>query len=104
MNEKTIHAKLIAKQEDSMGYTNYVFRDVDNVEERIYISCTRLPNWNCSNIELGDVGYLTTREVKAGEDTWYDGENNNPYKYNAVYFHLFIDDPKKNAKDYYYYL
>ena len=103
MNEKTIHAKLIAKQEDSMGYINYVFRDVDNVEERIYVSCTRLPNWNCSDIELGDVGYLTTREVKAGEDTWYDGENN-PYKYNAVYFHLFIDDPKKNAKDYYYYL
>ena len=95
MNEKTIHAKLIAKQEDSMGYINYVFRDVDRYDDYVYLSCTRLPNWNCHELQIRDKGYVTVREVKACEDTWYDGENNNPYKYDATYFYSFIPESKR---------
>ena len=29
MEQITIHAKLVAEQIDGMGYTNYVFEDVD---------------------------------------------------------------------------
>lgn len=83
-------AQLLAKQ--AGAYTVYVFYDVELYK---YIMCTRLPNWEGSDIELDEVGYLSYKTVKAGEK--YYNRNTGmhlTYNYSQIYFENFIRLPK----------
>lgn len=95
-------AKLVAKSEDTMGYTTYVFECLDElVNESKYVMCSRPRDWDHRAIELGEVGYLNFVEVRAGVDTWFDGSKLTPYRYNNVYFIKFVEKPRSiNYKEY----
>lgn len=97
----TIIAKLVASESDSFGYITYVFKCLDNsLKESPYVMCVRYPNWNHRKINLGDKGYLSFIEIKAGEDTWFDGKNMIPYNYNAIQFLKFVDIKETSDKEY----
>lgn len=91
MIESTCHAKLVAKQTDCMGYTTFVFVNLDNGE---YIMCVMFPNWEQSYINLDDEGFVTTRYVEAGIDNWYNGKEFVPYKYTNIIFLKFVKKEK----------
>lgn len=90
----TIYVKLKAKQVDCLDYTQYVF---ENLEEKSswlkYVWCVRFPNWQCRDINIGDIGYLTYEMHQAGVDKWFDGSEFIPYKYTCYQFLNFIDKP-----------
>ena len=66
MEQITIHAKLVAEQIDGMGYTNYVFEDLNPKDEDFrYIMCVRFPNWEQKSIEIDEIGYLPIGEQEA---------------------------------------
>ena len=91
MQQTTLHAKLLAECMDSMGYTNYVFEDIETQEPDFkYIMCVKFPNWNQNTIEIGDVGYLNIRFVEEGVDKWFNGTDFIPYKYTNIIFLKFI--------------
>lgn len=77
---ETILCKLMAKSEDAFGYTRYVFK---NLVTGSFEMITRLPNWDLPYIEIGDVGFVNYMEAVAGEDTWYDADNDKFVKYRA---------------------
>lgn len=56
---------------------------------------TRWPNWQHKHLELGEIGYLTYKEVVAGVDTWYDGDTFIPYNYSNIIFIKFIEKEEK---------
>lgn len=87
MIDKVIRAKLIAIRQST--YTMYVFQNLDNGE---YIMCTRLPNWQVPDIDIGVEGFLNYQIVKAGEQ-YFDpiSETNVCYKYSNIYFINFIN-------------
>ena len=62
---------------------------------------TRLPNWNHRELEVGEIGYLTYKEVTAGEDKWYSQEENKliPYNYTNIYFVKFVKKQDNSNKD-----
>ena len=96
----TIHAKLLAKEHDIGGYTTYVFENLDDAPfGHKYLMLTRWPNWQARNIDVGEVGYVTYKEVIAGQDTWWDGANFIPYNYTNVVFIKFVKENKDNSKD-----
>ena len=86
MVEFVTEAKLLAIKEGV--YTIYVFKD--NINNK-YIMCTRLPNWQVQEINIGDEGYLQYQEIKAG-DEYYDIsiEKNKKYNYSNIYFNNFV--------------
>jgi hypothetical protein len=98
----TILAQLIASTVDDMGYITYVFKCLEDqvAKESAYIMCTRYPNWNHKKVNLGDIGFLDFNIVVAGKDTWYNGKEQIPYKYNAVQFLKFIEKPKEINHEY----
>lgn len=98
----TILAQLVASDADSLGYITYVFKCLEDDVASLsrYIMCVRYPNWNHRHVKLGEVGFLTVEEVRAGTDTWYDGMKMIPYKYNAIQFLKFIDKPEGGAQEY----
>jgi hypothetical protein len=85
-----------------MGYTTYVFACQDElINESKYIMCTRFPNWDHRIIELGEIGYLKFLEVRAGVDTWFDGNKMVPYRYNDLHFIKFVEKPRRiSQKEY----
>ncbi len=91
----TIHAELLAVNEDFAGYTTYVFRNLESEDIYTkYIMCTRFPNWECRILNVGDRGYLSFKENIAGVDKWYNPSNNtmNYYNYSCVQFIKFVDE------------
>ena len=91
MEQITIHAKLVAEQTDGMGYTNYVFEDIESKDNDFkYVMCVRFPNWDQASFNIGDIGYLNIRYVEQGVDKWFDGKNFNFYRYTNVIFMKFI--------------
>jgi len=98
----TIHCKLVAKEHDLGGYTTYVFQNLDekNIYDK-YLMCTRWPNWEHRNLNLGENGYLTYKEVVAGIDTWYDGTSFIPYNYTNIIFIKFVKESDNYDKDIY---
>lgn len=98
----TILAKLLASEQDYLGYITYVFECLDEeiIEETRYIMCTRFPNWDHRKIEIGEVGFLSFFEIRAGVDKWYDGANLVPYRYNNIQFIKFIEKPEEKTHKY----
>lgn len=92
----TILARLVANEEDALGYITYVFECLDKevIVDSKYIMCTRYPNWDHRKIDIGEEGYLNFFEVRAGVDKWFDGTKMVPYNYNNVQFMKFIAKPR----------
>lgn len=98
----TVLAQLIATDIDNLEYRTYVFKCLgdDVTSESKYIMCVRYPNWNHRQLQLGETGFLTFEEIRAGVDTWYNGKRMIPYKYNAIQFLKFISKPDKLSHEY----
>ena len=89
-----ILAKLLAQETDTYDYTTYVFKVLEEDEQKKldtkYIMCTKRPNWDHRELIISEVGYLEFREIQEGVDKWYDGKNFVSYRYSAVEFQKFI--------------
>lgn len=59
---------------------------------------TRLPNWQCREVEINEIGFLEYNSVIAGKDCWYQKETNTmiPYNYTNNYFINFIVEKEDN--------
>lgn len=89
--EVTYKVKFVAESTDGMGYTNYVFENLNFQDyDYQYLMCVRFPNWNQAHFDIGDIGYVTVRYVREGIDKWYDGENFVAYKYTNILFLKFV--------------
>ena len=100
MEEIALYVQLKAKNIDMGGYITYVFENINYTDyENQYIMCVQFPNWNQSEIQIGDVGYVNVRYVKEGISQWYDGEKMNIYKYTNIVFLKFVKDPEKVNKE-----
>lgn len=86
MTEFIKEVKLVALREGT--YTIYVFQELLTNE---FIFCTRLPNWQVPNIDIGDIGFLQYREVRGGDEYFnpvtYTTEI---YQFSNVYFTNFV--------------
>lgn len=80
------HVKLLAIRDGT--YTMYVFQNLDTEE---YIMCTRLPNWQVPEIQIGDSGFLEYQYVYAGQE-YFDIQQEKmvKYLYSNIYFINFI--------------
>ena len=101
--DSTIYCELILAEHDLMGYTTYVFKCLENNVPfgHTYTMVTRLPNWNHRELDIGEIGYLTYKEVTAGEDKWYDQTKGKfiPYNYTNIYFVKFVRKQDNSNKD-----
>ena len=101
--DSTIYCELILAEHDLMGYTTYVFKCLENNVPfgHTYIMVTRLPNWNHRELDIGEIGYLTYKEVTAGEDKWYNTQTDEfvPYNYTNIYFIKFVKKQDNSNKD-----
>lgn len=63
--------------------------------------CIRFKNWEHRNIDIGEIGYLTYREVEEGKDHWYDRDTNTfiPYNYTNLIFIKFVKAVDNSKKD-----
>lgn len=97
----TIKCKLVCKENDIGGYIIYVFKNLEINPPFGYQFCmlTRWPNWQCRDIEIGEVGYVTYQEVRSGIDTWYDGTKFVPYNYSNNVFIRFVEEKDNSKKD-----
>ena len=92
----TILAKLLANELDILGYETYVFECLEEIrKDTKYLMCTKFPNWESKKINIGDIGFLSFIEIRAGVDKWFDGNQMIPYKYNNVQFLKFIKKPEE---------
>lgn len=97
-NMPTIRAKLLDYSEDIGGYIVYVFIDLDYIgaTPSPYVMVTRFPNWNAPMYKIGDSGFLSYKDVVAGQTDWWDGHQYHKYKYTDSVFEKFIlDRPKE---------
>ena len=101
MEEITLYVKLNAKYIDIGGYITYVFENLNyKTYDTQYVMCVQFPNWNQSEIEIGDIGYVNVRYVEEGISKWYDGEKMNVYKYTNVVFLKFVKESEQINKDF----
>lgn len=93
----TILSELVTKHEDIFGYITYVFECLDEEirKQTKYIMCTRLPRWEHYDVQIGEIGFLNFIEVRAGIDTWFNGDKQIPYRYNNIYFIKFVPYKEK---------
>lgn len=98
MNFETILGKLVAECTDIEGYTTYVFQKVDQQQSE-YLMCVRFPNWNCSPISIGEIGFVKYAPVRAGIDQWWDGQSMNKFKYDDIIFYKFIPKPENSSNE-----
>lgn len=98
----TIHCKLLAREEDLMGYQTLVFKNLDNAPFGYnYCMVTVWPNWESYIPVNGEIGYLTYDSVTAGEDTYFNRETNTIEKYNFtnLIFNKFVREQDNSKKD-----
>lgn len=98
----TIHAQLIAMEQDIGGYITYVFKNLEQAPfGQSYVMCKRWPNWDCVQVHINDVGFLKYMEVIAGRDYWINKETGEqvPYNYSDVVFLDFIPDKIDTSKE-----
>ena len=101
MEEITLRVELKAKNIDIGNQTTYVFENLNQtgINDK-YVMCVQFPNWNQSEISIGDVGYVNIRYVKEGVSQWYDGDKMNVYKHTNDVFLKFIKEPEKVDKEF----
>lgn len=91
-----IKAQLVAKENDVLNYTTYVFKTLETSPPfgKQYMMVTRVPNWDHRDIDILEIGYLEYNEVEAGKDTYFDRASASfiPYNYTNIYFIKFIAD------------
>lgn len=97
---KIAKVKLITIRHDAGDYTVYVFKNMypKDAEDK-FIMCTRFPNWNCVELQVGDVGYVKVQKVEAGKNSWFDTDQQKliPYNYSGIHFLDFVyDKPKED--------
>ena len=96
-----MYVVLKAKNIDIGGYITYVFENLNQTDYNSkYLMCVQFPNWNQTEINIGDIGYVNARYVKEGISQWYDGEKMQVYKYTNVVFLKFIKEPEKVDKEF----
>ena len=83
--ESIIFAELVAKRDDL--YTLFVFKNLDTSE---FLMCTKLPNWQTPHINIGDIGYVSYKSVKAGDEYCFPTGEKDIYKYDNTYFTNFV--------------
>ena len=89
-----LFGRLIAKEEDMLGYIVYVFENLDyntkdySIFEK-YLMCVRYPRWNCREIQLEEEGFVRFKEVEAGE-SYFNVSSFVPYIYYNIQFIYFI--------------
>jgi hypothetical protein len=94
MEEITLHVKLKAKYIDIGDYITYVFENLNAKDpDNQYLMCVQFPNWNQSNIEIDEIGFVNVRYVTEGISQWFDGEKMNVYKYTNIIFLKFVKEP-----------
>ena len=99
--EVTLFVKLVAKYIDLGNYITYVFENLEYKDyDSQYIMCVQFPNWEQSDIQIDEIGFVTIRYVKEGVSQWYDGEKMNVYKYTNIVFLKFIKEPNKVNNDF----
>ncbi len=88
----TYYGEVVAIQEGQ--YTLYVFKNLDEQNNSLlrYITVTKLPNWNCRDLKVGDIGYVECDYVNAG-DSYYQVSTGNTetYQYTVCYLINFIE-------------
>lgn len=66
----------------------YIFK---NLESNEYVMCTRLPNWNTPNIDIGEEGFLKFQKAIAGEKYFNPTTQETcTYQYSNIYFLNFV--------------
>ena len=104
MNTSTIKCKILAVENDTLGYQTIVCKNLDPAPfGHNYVMITRLPNWQSREVDIDEVGYITYNEVKAGEDKWFCPETGQyiPYNYTNIYFIKFVKEQDNSKKDIY---
>lgn len=83
LKEYTIRAKCKAESALPLGYTLYVFQNLDYkyLEEK-YITLVRFPNWNNNSFSIDEEGYVHFKIVEAGKDLWYNNKEERFQYYN----------------------
>ena len=100
-NIKTIKSQLLTYENDLGGYITYVFKNLDSINNYDrYVMCTRFPNWETPNVNIGEIGFLKYKEIEGGKDKYYDNHENlfKSYKFNGIHFIDFVAI-KQNNKD-----
>lgn len=85
-------------KEEFGGYITYVFQNLDPTTWRNeYIMLVRFPHWEAPFPQIGEVGFLSFKEVVAGQDKWWDKytQTNIAYNYDNVIFLNFIRENKQ---------
>lgn len=92
--------KLLVSHEENFGYITHVFECLEDemIKQTKYIMCTQFPNWDCDTMDIGDIGYLNYKELRAGIDKWFDGQNFIPYCYDNIQFIKFIPKSKEENR------
>ena len=70
-------------------YTVYVFKNLDEPNNSLlrYFTVTKLPNWNCEDLQIDDVGYVECEYVNAG-DIYFKSSTGNKERYNYTVCYL----------------
>ena len=77
-------------------YSMYVFKECNSSE---YIMCTRLPNWQVPDVNVGMKGFLQYQIVHAGDEyTTPDGEVIK-YRYSNSYFINFVNKSEMTSSN-----
>ena len=102
--KETIKGQLVAIQNGI--YTNYVFKNLDQIEnsELRYITITKCPNWQYNDsLNIGDIGFIVYEFAEAGQ-AYVDNTTGEfkKYRYTANYFMNFIKEQiiKDNTKEF----
>lgn len=105
METNIVHCKLIAQQNEIMGYKVLVFKNLEKNPPfgHQYVMVTVYPRWQGYIPELGENGFLTYTNVVGGEDTYFDRktETMEKYKYTQVFFEKFVKEQDNSTKDIY---
>lgn len=103
MEKMITKVELITKDCDEGGYITYAFRILEKEDikrlDTSFAICTRFPNWNDRELEIGDIGIVEIVEIQAGIDKWYNGYDFTPYKYNHWQFIKFVPFKNKVSDD-----
>ena len=83
----------VLKTEARGDYRLMVVENLDATSDsNRYIMCTRCPNWNGKDPEIGQTGFMSYVSVVAGRDKWYNptDKQHYHYRYTADYFLDFV--------------